>query len=133
LGVGVCEILTFFASEALPEACSDPRGAADEALHRSNNRLYVGDDLNRGGTPTNDCDPFAFQYDRIVPISAVKHWSLECLSAFDGRPFPFVQHAGSIDQNITSVTDDASRCEIFDLDQPLLRDLVPDSLNDLVT
>lgn len=62
----------------------------------------------------------------------MKHGSFEGFSALDGRPFPFVQYAGGIDQNITPVTDHTPCCKVFDLDHPLLRGLVPDSLDDLV-
>lgn len=59
----------------------------------------VRDDLYCGRTTADDSDLLALQHDRVVPIGAVQHGSLERFSALGGRPLPFVQYAARVDQN----------------------------------
>lgn len=51
--------------------------------------LDAGNDLHSGRAATNNSHPLPFQLNAVIPVGAMEHWALECLTAADIRPLPF--------------------------------------------
>lgn len=68
---------------------------------------------------------FPVKADTIIPSRAVQFWPFERVESRELRPFPSVQNATSVDENVTRVVKRLPCRKILDLNIPLASRILP--------